>query len=197
MDSIFTDLLSKMSTSQAFNKASESAVDWLKNTTVRTSSINTKNVISQLKDRYVNKVSSGKMYLFGYDAKTKDTLPYFDSYPLVFPFEKAQDGFYGINMHYLPYKYRAILMDNLYPFISDDNNNDSTKLRINYNILKKFSKSKLVRPCIKRYLNKNIKTKISIVLPNEWKQALFLPLQRFEGASTTTVYKDSLKQIGR
>jgi len=195
MASIFQDLLSKMSSSQAFTKSSDNATEWLKNNVVKQSAtINTKNIIGQMRERHVTKVSAGKMYLFGYDAKTKDTLPYYDMYPLIFPFKKAQDGFYGINMHYLPYRQRALLMDALYPFISDDNNDEMSRLRISYSILKKFSRSNLIKPCIKRYLNKHIKTKISLVLPNEWNHALFLPLHRFEGASTKQVYKDSLQK---
>ena len=44
----------------------------------------------------------GKMYLFQYDAKHKKILPYWDRFPLIFPFDYAKDGFYGINLHYLP-----------------------------------------------------------------------------------------------
>ena len=47
-------------------------------------------------------VTPGEMYMFYYDAKHKDTLPYWDRFPLVFPFSKVKDGFLGLNLHYLP-----------------------------------------------------------------------------------------------
>ena len=43
----------------------------------------------------------GVMNLFGYDAKHKATLPYYDKFPLIFPIEPAKGGFIGINFHYL------------------------------------------------------------------------------------------------
>ena len=55
----------------------------------------------------------GKMYIFTYDAKHKDTLPIWDSYPLVFPINFYSDGFLGINLHYLPPLARVAIMRNL------------------------------------------------------------------------------------
>ena len=53
------------------------------------------------------KVDIGSMYLFRYDAKFKDKLPYFDAFPLCLPFEPTNNGFWGINLHYLPYLLRV------------------------------------------------------------------------------------------
>ena len=41
-----------------------------------------------------SKVTPGKLYMYIYDAKHKDTLPYWDMYPMVFPFRATKDGFY-------------------------------------------------------------------------------------------------------
>ena len=51
---------------------------------------------------FVTRTNVGKMYMFFYDAKYKDTLPFFDIFPLVFPIEFYSEGFLGINLHYLP-----------------------------------------------------------------------------------------------
>ena len=51
----------------------------------------------------------GKLYMFLYDPKHKETLPYYDMFPLVFPFSKDSTGFTGLNMHYLPYQMRIML----------------------------------------------------------------------------------------
>ena len=55
----------------------------------------------------------GKMLFYKYDPKFAKKLPYWDMYPLVFPFEKAKGGFYGLNLHYIPPRERAVLMDEL------------------------------------------------------------------------------------
>ena len=55
----------------------------------------------------------GNMYMFFYDPKTKDTLPYYDSFPLIVVVGPAEGGFYGINLHYLPPTLRAKFLDGL------------------------------------------------------------------------------------
>ena len=55
----------------------------------------------------------GNMYIFTYDAKHKDKLPIWDSYPLVFPIQFYKDGFLGINLHYLPPQQRAGLLNEI------------------------------------------------------------------------------------
>ena len=54
-----------------------------------------------------SKVEIGAMYMYFYDPKFKDQLPFYDTFPLVLPFGPAKGGFYGINVHYLPYLLRA------------------------------------------------------------------------------------------
>ena len=82
----------------------------------------------------VDDVPIGKMLFFNYDPKHKDTLPYYDRFPLIFPIELYDDGFLGINMHYLPPLFRARLMDALYETINNQRYNKTSKLKINYNI---------------------------------------------------------------
>jgi len=52
----------------------------------------------------------GNMYMFLYDAKLKDKLPYWDMFPLVLPFRKVPGGFFGLNLHYIPYQVRFKLL---------------------------------------------------------------------------------------
>ena len=42
----------------------------------------------------------GKMYFYSYNPKWKDKLPWYDTFPLVFPIERYSDGFLGLNFHY-------------------------------------------------------------------------------------------------
>lgn len=137
----------------------------------------------------------GNMYLFAYDPKHKDTLPYYDRFPLIFPINKAKGGFLGINMHYLPPILRAKLMDQLYTVLTNKNFDETTRLRASYNILNGASKFKEFSPTIKHYLNAHVRTKPAYILPSEWDIALFLPTQKFVGASANKVYADSRKII--
>ena len=135
----------------------------------------------------------GNMYLFAYDPKHKDTLPYYDRFPLIFPINKAKGGFLGINMHYLPPILRAKLMDELYKVLNNRNMDETTKLVASYKVLNSATKFKEFAPCIKHYLNAHVRTKPAYINPAEWDIALFLPTQKFVGANATQVYADSRK----
>lgn len=137
----------------------------------------------------------GNMYLFAYDPKHKETLPYYDRFPLIFPINKAKGGFLGINMHYLPPILRAKLMDQLYTVLNNKNFDETTRLRASYNILNGAAKFKEFKPTIKHYLNAHVRTKPAYINPTEWDIALFLPTQKFVGASATQVYADSRRII--
>ena len=133
----------------------------------------------------------GKMYLFNYDPKTKATLPYYDRYPLIFPVQGAPGGFYGINMHYLPYVLRARLMDALYDLSSNERYDERTKLRLSYGILKGAAKYKAFKPTFKRYSSSHVRSRFIEISSSEWDIALFLPLESFAKASKTSVWADS------
>ena len=69
----------------------------------------------------------GKMYFFTYNPKWKKELPWYDTFPLVFPIKTYSDGFLGLNFHYLSPKERAVLMDQLKSFASNKRIDESTK----------------------------------------------------------------------
>jgi hypothetical protein len=53
------------------------------------------------------------MYFFIYDRKGKNELDYYDRFPLIIPLESYSDGFLGLNIHYLPMRYRIAFMRKL------------------------------------------------------------------------------------
>lgn len=190
---IFTKTLqTAIDKNQAVDNAM-SASNWLKR---RAQTINTKQELNRMRDRYRSVVLPGRMYLFNYDPKTKESLPYYDIFPLVYPFKKTPDGFLGINLHYLPYNYRARLMDALYTLVvNESENNETTRLRLAYNILESSAKFRFFKPCVKHYLNNHVKSRFVYIEPKEWNIALFLPLQNFKKATLRQVYNDSIRQI--
>lgn len=175
-------------------KKSKAALDWFREkASNRRMSGETLLTGADYKQNMTNFLLPGSMFLFKYDAKHKETLPYWDMYPLIFPIEVDAKGFLGINLHYLPPSMRATLFSNLTRFKS---NKQSQDLMINYSILTKYSSMSFMKPCIKRYLYGHVKSKFLYIEPDEWPIAIFLPLQRFQGASAGKVYADSRKTVG-
>jgi hypothetical protein len=145
---------------------------------------------SRLKDKSV----IGKMYFYFYDPKLKDSLPYYDRFPLTIPMEQYQNGFLGLNLHYIHPKQRITLLDKLSETLNNDEYDETTKFRFNYSYLKAASKIYEASPCIKRYFYSNIQSRFLEISPNEWDIAALLPAENFIGATTNKVHFDSRKK---
>ena len=127
----------------------------------------------------------GKMYFYSYNPKWKDKLPWYDTFPLVFPIERYPDGFLGLNFHYLAPKFRAILLDRVTAKVGGG--------LINW---KKISKIREIAPTVKRYRFDHIMKKVVPIEENEQEIAIFLPTERFKKASRTQVWADSKRKFG-
>ena len=147
------------------------------------------------RQRLKNKSMIGRMYFYFYDPKTKDSMPYYDRFPLVIPIERYNDGFLGLNLHYIHPKNRMVLLDKLSDTISNDTYDENTKLKINYRYLAAASKVFEATPCIKRYLFTQIESRFLEITADEWDIAALLPVESFVGASTSKVYADSRKKF--
>ena len=147
----------------------------------------------QLKKRTRSVV--GGMYMFFYDPKHKDTLPYYDRFPLIIMVGKAKGGFYGINLHYLPPTLRLKFFSRLMDIQSDKRLSDDAKIGITYEMLKGSSKYKEFAPCFKHYLTKHVQGNFAEVPVPEWEIAVFLPTADFRKANPYKVYYDSRQMI--
>jgi len=195
---IFDDILLKGIRSGQVPARTSAARDWYRDQAklVRRGDIKEDQFVRQMgHERYENRFRLGHMYMFLYDPKHKETLPYYDRFPLIFPINKAKGGFLGINFHYLPLQLRAKLMDSLYEVTTNDRFDETTKIRASYNILNSASKYKEFRPTVKHYLANHVKSKLIYINPSEWDISLFLPTERFEKASKTKVWEDSKRII--
>ena len=139
----------------------------------------------------------GRMYTFFYDPKTKRDLPYYDRFPLIFKIKNIDGGFLGINMHYLPPQLRARLMDALYPLATNRKYDETTRLRLTYEILNSATKYRFFKPTIKKYLNSNVRSRYIQINANQWDMALFLPTERFVKKNKNFVWRESRKAIRR
>jgi hypothetical protein len=192
---VFDTVLTKGMQSGQVPARSRDARDWYRNA-AQNVNVAPSRLLKENRSKMTTGTEPGTMVLFNYDPKGKKDLPYYDTFPLIFVVGPAEGGFYGLNMHYLPLKQRAMLMDALYDLTTNNRYDDSTKLKLSYQLLKKASSYKYFKPCFKHYLNRHVKSRKMLVDSVEWDIALFLPLQRFQKASASQIYSDSLKKVG-
>lgn len=160
-------------------EAARSAIDWFKDKIGE--------IVKKVK-RTPNQVFTkdatptiGQMYMFVYDPKYKNVLPFYDMYPLVFPIEFYSNGFLGINLHYLPPLARAKLLNSLKKLANNNKYDDSTKLVISYEILRAHAvQFKGFENCVKRYLFSHVRSSFHQVSSSDWDKAVLLPLQRWQ-----------------
>ena len=152
-------------------------------------------LVERNKSHLTTRMRLGYMYMFFYEAKHRKTLPYYDQFPVIFPFTVEAGFFIGINMHYLPLILRAKLMNALYTLKSDNKYDDRTRLRITYDVLNNARKFKLFRPTIHKYLHGQRRSRFLEIHATEWDIAMFLPVERFSGASKQKVWADSRKAV--
>lgn len=145
--------------------------------------------------RVVKRPVPGRMYCYSYDPLHKNTLPYYDSFPLIFMVEAYADGFLGINLHYLPLPLRAKLMDALYELTNNKRYDDTTKLRLSYKVMQSAAKYKWFSPCLKRYLIDHVRSKFIEITSEKWDACLFMPIARFKKATQEQVWADSKRKV--
>ena len=119
----------------------------------------------------------GIMNLFGYDPKHKATLPYYDTFPLIFPLEPAKGGFIGLNFHYLRPGARAAFLRSLANTTTDNKFDKKTRYRINWR------NNEFMRKTAKHYLFNQVRTSFLNITAEEMAIAIFLPVARFKKGS--------------
>lgn len=203
MATLFSDILAKGIRQGQVPARTQSAREWYrKQATLKAGKEITSEALLSTTDKGRAKVRLqgdsvyGSMYFFEYDPKHKDTLPYYDRFPLIFPINKVKGGILGMNMHYLPPKMRAQLMDALYTVASDKSYDENTVLNINYKLLNSASNFRFFKPTVKMYLAKQVRSRFIKIEASEWDTALFLPVQSFQKASQSVVWNDS-RRIAR
>lgn len=170
---------------------------WFRNAAQDVTSVNRNRMLND-KENVVNTIdekSIGKMYTFFYDPKHKETLPYYDLFPLIFVVGPAAGGFMGINLHYLPPVLRAKLMDSLYQILNNNKYNDTTKLKVSYQVLSSASRFRYFKPCLKHYLSDHVQSNFLNIEPKNWDAALMLPTEKFRKASAEKVWRESREMI--
>ena len=170
--------------------------NWFKKNVDALGTINRNKLLTDDALKPISNPKTGDMIMYFYDPKMKNELPYYDKFPLTILLGPTKGGFNGLNLHYLSPNVRALFLDRLMD-LAPKKVTDSTRLaRLRYNTIKGANKYKEFRPCVKRYLTSQVQSKFMYVFPSEWDIALFLPTERFVGASKSSVWADSRRKIG-
>jgi len=139
----------------------------------------------------------GDIVSFFYDPKTKDTLKYYDTFPMVLPFAASDTHFTGLNLHYLSPIMRAVLLEKLMSYVTDDDLSYGTKINVSWSLLKSASQMAEIQPCVKQYLFGQVKSNFITIPPNEWQYVVWLPIEKFKKASNEKVWSDSASHARR
>lgn len=135
----------------------------------------------------------GQMFFFTYDPKYKESLPFYDTFPLVLPFSVYNDSFFGINFHYLYPKVRLVLVNKLLEYASDDKMSESAKIAVSWKMLNNASKFPEIKPAIKQYLFSHVKSRMATIPPHDMLMSVFLATERFRKQSAEFVWNNSQK----
>ena len=195
MPTVFDNLITQGVRAGQIPARTDAARAWYREAAKGKRNVNERTLLSSDKTRQTGKIKPGNMYLFQYKAKYADTLPYYDRFPMIFPFRVEGDRFWGINLHYLPHRLRAQLMDSLYDLVTNQRYDESTRIQGAWSTLNRASRIKIIKPCVKQYLFSQLESRFFYVYPSEWDIALFLPLERFQGASKTQVWSQSQRAM--
>lgn len=194
---IFQTLINKAGKAGIPKDFSTKSVKWFRDAAFNVTTVNNQRLMTD-KDNVRNAITTkdiGKMFMYVYDPKLKDVLPYYDKFPLIFLVDIDQDGFYGINLHYISPQLRAKLMDALYSLRTNNKYDDTTRLKISYQILNSASKFSYFKPCFKRYLHSHVQSRYLNVPVDNWDMALMLPTERFAKAQRSKVFRDSFLSV--
>ena len=196
---VFQQLASRGAKAGVDKLSQKASIDWYREEAQKITNVNNNRLMTDKENvtPVVRTKDIGKMFMFFYDPKLKQILPYYDKFPMIILVSVDQDGFTGLNLHYLPPKLRAQLMDALYTLRNNNKYDDSTKLQISYEILTSASKFRYFAPCFKRYLYGHVQSNFLYVSPENWDKALMLPTERFAKASAATVHAESQAMVRR
>lgn len=163
------------------------SLDWFRKYVGRSFNRVGTGVLFRDRDLWKESFTIGKLYTFEYDPKHKDTLPIYDRYPMMFPFNtyRAKDGMtiiVGLNLHYLPPALRMVAFKAMLKFKSEPRYRKSTRLKLEWEALKAMSEHRLFKQAVHAYRLDHLRSVIVEVPAQSWELAIFLPTARWVGS---------------
>ena len=193
-ESFFTDLAAKAFRA-GITPRTDASRRWFQNEVKNNRNINRRKLLKDPALEKRNRARVGSMYMYFYNPKHEDTLPYYDLFPLTIMVQPVPGGFHGLNLHYLPPALRARLFDSLVDLTNNRRYDESTRFKLTYDLLKSASKMRFFKPCYKHYLYSQIEGRVAMVEAPAWEMALFLPTEQFRKSTKTAVWKDSRERM--
>ena len=144
--------------------------------------------------KQTNTFVRGGMYLFAYNPKLREKLPYYDMFPLVIPFKKLDEGFLGVNLHYLPYLVRFKVLQSLSDLTTDEKLDENTRVNLSWRLMESFSKLNPIKACVKHYLTNNIQSRFLNIPYPDWVIASQLPVENFIKKNKSFVWRETGKK---
>lgn len=164
---------------------SDELAEWLIEKAQKVPAARARKILASNDERGVDSTIVGKMYFFRYDPLWKDKLAKYDKFPMCFPLEppnhgKNGYGFLGLNLHYLDTNARQAVITKFLEYASNDNMDETTRMKINYDMIKGMSKlHSVTKPCIRRYLFNHCRSQFIEVFPDEYEKAIQLPVEEW------------------
>ena len=165
-----------------YPSGSEDSLNWFREVVRKGKKITD---ISLVQEGYrQSRIEPGRMFTYKYDPKYAGKLKYYDENPLVIVLETNRTGWSGVNVHYLSPKLRSeLLLDIRYR-------------RKNYfRISEELKINPATVPSFKKYLAKQIKSKVINIPKTDWEIAIQLPYEAFVNEINKNVWTESRKKI--
>lgn len=152
------------------------SIDWFRRNLRKDSSI--KSIDKAQQGLKSARPTPGGLFIYQYDPKNKDRLDFYDKFPLVFILEITRDGWYGLNLHYMPPAVRARILAET-----------SVKSTSGKEIAERFGRSSMGKYALKRYSASNVRSKLAKVPKADFEIAISLPFENFKKASNKVVWR--------
>lgn len=130
-----------------------------------------------------SKLVPGELITYGYDPKHAESLDFYDLHPLIVFLERTANGWYGLNLHYLPPIARAKIFEEL----------DYNKKNLP-SIVRDLQRNEHTKICLKRYLVSHTTSKPKTIPKEMWEIAIALPYDKFMKESKRRVWSLSKRR---
>ena len=140
-------------------------------------------------DRLTNRIILGRLYMFQYDPTLKESLDFYDTFPLVIPLEYTRNGFTGFNLHYLRPQTRAFILETLKDYLTDDRMSERTRINITWDRINRKLQLQELKKTVKSYLTSHIRSRFLNLNQEDWDLAVWIPSDRFKKARRKRVWE--------
>ena len=148
--------------------------DWFRRKAQQIRRVNRNAIMKEEPIQLSNRQIVGSMYMFFYDPKLKETLPYYDSFPLVIVIGPAEGGFLGLNLHYIQDPEMRLKV--LFNLTGIDRKDVPPNFRLNVTYDKN---DPLMKLCVKHYLRGHIRSNFIKIPVEEWENIVPLETARW------------------